>query len=546
MDAVVIGSGIGGMTTAALLAKRAAMRVAVLERHYVAGGYTHTFRRPGYEWDVGLHYIGGEVGDPSSEARRLFDEITDGRLRWNAMPDVYDRVIIGEKTYDFVAGLDRLRARLKGYFPAECRAIDRYIELVQTTVRSIRLFLVDKALPALIAKLCGRLLRAPFNQYSDRTTRQVLESLTDNQELIGVLTGQFLTYGLPPGLSSFAVHAVIAEHYFEGGYYPVGGASRIAASIAPVIEGAGGRILVDADVAEIMVEGGRAVGVRMTDGRTIRSRLVISDAGVSNTFGRLLPPPVTERHGLRECLGRVAPSTAMLALYVGLKHTDRELGLTGTNLWIHSDYDHDRAVAAYLSDPSGPLPVTYISFPSAKDQTFEDRYPGKATIEVLALAPYRWFSRWEGTAWKRRGSDYDRFKERFARRLLEQLHRHVPQVRGKVDYWELSTPLSNRHFANHASGEVYGVDHTPARFRQRFLRPSTPVKSLYLTGSDVLTEGVTGAMYGGFLTASAVLKRPLLSARQPRRAARSVRATNWTREPLTAIGPEPRSREMRA
>jgi all-trans-retinol 13,14-reductase len=541
-DAIVIGSGIGGLTTAALLTKRAAMRVIVLERHYVAGGYTHTFRRPGYAWDVGLHYIGGAVGDPDSEARQLFDEITDGRLRWQAMPDVYDRMIFGEQTYDFVSGLDRFRTRLKTYFPAEHSAIDRYVALVQEAVRSSRLYFVDKALPPLISKLCGGLLRTRFNGYSDRTTREVLETLTNNQELIGVLTGQFLDYGLPPGKSSFAMHAVIADHYFEGAYYPIGGASQIAASIAPVIEGAGGRILVDAEVREIAVENGRAVGVRMVDGRMIRSRLVISDAGVLNTFGRLVPASLIERHRLRECLSRVAPSTAMVALYVGLKHSDRDLGLTGTNLWIHSEYDHDRALAAYLSEPSSPLPVTYISFPSAKDPTFPDRYPGKATIEVLAPAPYCWFSRWEGTAWKRRGGDYDLFKERFAQRLLQQLYRYVPQVRGKVDYVELSTPLSNRHFANHAFGEVYGVDHTPARFRQRFLRPSTPVKNLYLTGSDVLTEGVTGALYGGFLAASAVLKRPLLSARAPRRAA----VTNWTPEPLTAIRPEPRSREMRA
>jgi all-trans-retinol 13,14-reductase len=231
-----------------------------------------------------------------------------------------------------------------------------------------------------------------------------------------------------------------------------------------------------------------------------------------------------EEHGLRASLARVTPSTAMVALYVGLKHTDRELGLTGTNLWIHSDYDHDRAVAAYLDDPSGPLPVTYISFPSAKDPTFAERCPGRATIEVLALAPYRWFSRWEGTAWKRRGAEYDAVKERFARRLLEQLERHVPQVRGRIDCWELSTPLSNRHFANHASGEAYGVDHTPARFRERFLRPATPVKNLFLTGSDVLMEGVTGAMFGGFVAASAVLRRPLLSARAPRRPATGVSA----------------------
>ena len=88
-DAIVIGSGIGGLSAAATLAKIGNKRVLVLERHYTAGGFTHTFRRPGYEWDVGIHYIGG-VSHPRGMTRRLFDFITDGELEWADMGDVYD------------------------------------------------------------------------------------------------------------------------------------------------------------------------------------------------------------------------------------------------------------------------------------------------------------------------------------------------------------------------------------------------------------------------------------------------------------------------
>src|SRR5580704_10557961 len=83
-DAIVIGSGIGGLAAAALLAKHGGKRVLVLERHYVAGGFTHTFHRPGYEWDVGVHYV-GQVQDAASPLRRIFDRLTDGRLKWNPM-----------------------------------------------------------------------------------------------------------------------------------------------------------------------------------------------------------------------------------------------------------------------------------------------------------------------------------------------------------------------------------------------------------------------------------------------------------------------------
>ena len=136
------------------------------------------------------------------------------------------------------------------------------------------------------------------------------------------------------------------------------------------------------------------------------------------------------------------------------------------------------------------FPLVFISFPSAKDPDWENRYPGTATVEVLTLAPYEWFRQWEDTKWKRRGEEYEAFKEQLSQRLLAVLYRYEPQLRGKVAHYELSTPLSTRKFANYRHGEIYGVAHTPDRFAQKFLRPHTPVANLYLTGQDIVTAGI--------------------------------------------------------
>ena len=114
-DAIVIGSGIGGLASAALLARFAHKRVLVLERHYAVGGFTHTFTRPGYDWDVGVHYIGQM--QPFSLMRRLFDGVSDGSLAWADMGEVYDTIVVGDERYEFVAGRDRFRARMCEYFP---------------------------------------------------------------------------------------------------------------------------------------------------------------------------------------------------------------------------------------------------------------------------------------------------------------------------------------------------------------------------------------------------------------------------------------------
>ena len=509
-DAIVIGSGIGGLAAASALARVAKKRVLVLERHYTAGGFTHVFRRPGYEWDVGVHYI-GEVNRPGSMMRRVFDFVTDGTLEWADMGDVYDRIIIGDHVYDFVKGRERFREQLHGYFPADRAAIDEYLRRVEAVTRKGGLFFAEKAVPKPVSSLFGGLMRRPVLKEARLTTREVLEELTSNQELIGVLTGQFGDYGLTPAESSFFIHALVARHYLGGAAYPVGGSAQIAASILPVIEKAGGEVLTNAEVERVLVENGQACGVRLLDGRELRAPLIVSDAGVVNTLERLLPSQTAAELGYRDKLDRLAPSVGHLSLYVGLNGTTEQLELEKANRWVYPTPHHEENMRRFVADPNAPLPLAYLSFPSAKDPDFQRRYPGRSTIEVITLGAYDWFKRWEGTAWKKRGEDYEALKARFEERMLNVLYEQCPGTRGRVVVSELSTPLTTRNFANHPRGEIYGLAHTPDRFEQRWLQPRTPIKGLYLSGADVCSAGVGGALMGGLICVSAALGRNVLA-----------------------------------
>jgi phytoene dehydrogenase-like protein len=516
-DAIVIGSGAGGLTAAVLLAKHAGKRVLVLERHYTAGGFTHVFRRPGFEWDVGLHYI-GQVQDLNSQVRRIFDHLTDSSLEWVAMPDVYDRIFIGDRAFEFVTDRERFRERLKSYFPGEKSAIDKYVHTVDRCVGSIGLYFAEKLLPPFISAVLGNAMRWPYLRYASRTTAEVLDSLTRNSELKTVLAAQWGDYGLPPGQSSFGIHAVIAAHYFGGASYPREGSSAILASMAPAIEAAGGCVLVDAEVESIIVENRRATGVRMADGRELRSPLVISDAGASTTFNRLLPMDVPELASLRKSIAAVSPSTAHLCLYLGLQGTATDLGLSGTQVWVCPTGNHDENFKRFVADSSAPFPSVFISSPSAKDPTFNKRFPGHSTIEAITFAPYAWFQRWDQTRWHHRQPDYESFKQDFLARLLDIVYRHFPRVQGRVIHAELSTPQTTRHFMNQAHGEIYGLAHTPDRFTALRLGPRTPIENLYLTGQDAAICGVTGAISGGFMAASAILRRNMFSVINGKRA----------------------------
>ncbi len=500
-DAIVIGSGMGGLTVAAVLAKHGGKRVLVLERHYTAGGYTHSFTRPGYEWDVGVHYI-GQVGE-HQQLRPVYDYLTDKRLEWAPMPDVYDRVFLGERAYDYRTGWRRFASKMKEYFPGERHAIDRYLAAVRSCNSVGTPFWADRALPLGVSRVIGPALRMPFLRWAGRTTADVMRDITRNRELTAVLTAQLGDYGLTPSQSSFAIHAAVAAHYLAGAYFPVGGAGAIARSIAPTIERAGGAIYVSAEVERILVEGGRAVGVRMADGRELRAPIVISDAGAANTYGKLLPQAEVPA-SIREDLRRIGASLGYLCLYIGAKHTDEELGIEGTNLWIYPDADHDGNFARFAADPEAPLPLVYVSFPSAKDPSFRERYPGRSTIDAIVPARYEWFEKWEGTRWMKRGADYDALKERFTKRILDAVFTKVPKLRGKIDVCELSTPVTTHHFAGHPRGELYGLDHTPARYRTP-IHTRTHLSGLFITGQDLVSCGVSGAMLGGVLTATAIL-----------------------------------------
>lgn len=502
-DALVIGSGIGGLTTAALLSDLG-WRVAVMEQHYTAGGNTHSYERAGYDWDVGVHYL-GDVGTRTT-TRRLFDWLSQGQLQWAAMDPHYDRFFIGDRVYDAVAGRDEYREQLVAYFPREAAAIDRYLELLREVSRSMRTFTLQRTLPPWAAAVAGPWLRRRLPAHFRRTTWEVLSELTDDPELIAVLTGQWGDLGLPPRRSSFVVQALVSKHYLHGGFYPVGGASRIAETILPRIRATGGEVFTYASVEQVLLgDDGRVRGVRMADGHEIECRRVISNAGVLNTFGRLLPDGVARRHGYDRLLPHVKPSMAHLGVYIGLHGTAAELGLPKTNFWIYpGGNDYEGALERFLADPRGPFPVVYISFPSAKDPDFERRHPGRSTIEIVAPAPYEIFERWAGTTWGKRGDDYESLKQWYGERLLEHLYDKLPQLRGRIDYWEVSTPLSMQWFCGYGRGELYGLDHDPQRLQQDWLRPRTRVPGLWLTGQDVMSCGVAGAMMGGVAAAVSI------------------------------------------
>lgn len=501
-DAIVIGSGMGGLTNAALLSELG-WKVCVLEQHYTAGGYTHSYERNGYEWDVGVHYI-GDVG-AKTRTRRMFDFLSDGKLEWAPMDEEYDRFYVGDRVFNARAGKKEFRDNLIRQFPGETAAIDAYLALLSKVGGALSSIGMGRVLKPWQRAIASPYLSWKTPDFMYRKTYDVLRELTDNPDLIATICGQWGDMGLPPKQSAFMVHAMIARHYLYGGFYPVGGSWRIADCIIPKIRKSGGEVFTYARVDEILIDDGKVAGVQMSDGHKITCSRVISSAGVANTFGDMLKGGGATVAEYTAALANVRPSIGHLGVYIGLKSTAEELGLPKTNFWIYPGNDYDSALESFLQDEKAPFPVVYISFPSAKDPDYLRRHPGTATIEIVAPAPYAWFEKWQGSTWGKRGDTYEEFKRALLERLMQHLYDKLPNLQGKVDYCELSTPLSTEWFSAYKRGELYGLDHTPERLQQDWLTPRTQIPGLWLTGQDVLTCGVTGAMMAGLLTTTAMV-----------------------------------------
>jgi phytoene dehydrogenase-like protein len=500
-DAIVIGSGIGGLTVAAILSKFNHQRILILEQHFILGGFTQEFQRKNFQWDVGLHYV-GEMGEGES-GLMISDYITDGRLKWAKIPDPFETSVYPDFTFEVYSDPHRYQADLIQKFPEEKAGIVRYFKDLRGVSRWNGLRQMTSSLPGWL----GAIAQAFVNYFGKtylQTTKEYLDQNFRNPQLKALLASAWGTYGLPPSESLFSIHALVMSSYLKGGWYPVGGAQEIAKQILPVIEQAGGKAIAQHQVTEIIVENGVAIGVKARKTHdpdaaieTYYAPVVFSDAGAFNTYTKLLPVGERARYG--EDIQQFPKGHSTLLLFLGLKASPQTLGFRGGHHWVYSDYDHDAALQSQQNSPEQGINSCYLSFPSLKDPMAQSH-----TAEVMIFVDYECFAQWQEQPWRKRDADYYALKDRITQSIIDFLERHYPGFKDLIEFADLSTPLTIAYFDASDRGAIYGIPFVPERLQQPWIGVKTPIQNLYLTGADALGPGILGAAWGGVMAAAAV------------------------------------------
>ncbi|MFE4534666.1 phytoene desaturase family protein [Streptomyces scopuliridis] len=508
-DAIVVGSGMGGLTCAAYLAVTG-HRVLVLEQAGVLGGNSHVFRRrSAYEFDAGVHYIGdcGPDGVLPSILRGLG---LDGRVGFRAMdPDGFDEIVLPGLRMLVPVGWDRYLDRLIEVLPADKEGLREFTRVCSAVGAEMRWTLLSAAGvdPAEILR------RTPTAMaWGRRTLHDLFEHCRLSAAARTVLAAQALNYGIGPDAATVGTHASVTDHYLRGAAYPVGGGQMLSASLSETITGHGGTVRVGHRVERVLIEEGMARGVVLATGQELRAPIVVSNADYPRTVLEL----AGEQHFPTSIVKRARTAVMgfpLVVLYVGL---DRELpGRRNANLWWHGNADIEEAFRGLTDGRFDEPPSVFISFASGKDpHTPAIRPPGHANFQVMALCP-RSLESWGAAADPAGGERYRRDpaylarKKRVTETMLATAERALGPFRRHVTHLELATPATQRRYTRSTGGSPFGL----ARWGGTGARPDTrtSVAGLYVVGQSTrYGSGITGAAVSGIACAGQILGRPLL------------------------------------
>ena len=504
---VVIGTGAGGLTASAFLAKEG-FEVVVLERSIHIGGLLNSYSCDGYVFDPGVHYV-GQCG-PGQAMDRLLGALglSASELMAELDPDGFDVYRFPDFEVRACRGAEAYRDRLAAQFPDDVKGIDNVFEAIGE-VRSLHRVLEHLQPPGRLglSDLWEGIKSAPLFRYVKATYGDFLDHAVTNPRLKAVFAATSGDYALPPSRASALVGLAVVLHYMDGAYFPRGGSGKLRDAVQHVASQGGAVFRTGAEVEGIEVRGERVCGVRLADGEQIETDAVVAAIDPRLVFGRLMEQDVVPKKLMDRVRG-LESSMSALTLNLGVNRDLREIGLGAFNIWDYPTIDIDALWDPLFHGRLPEEPGLFISPQSLKDPTGQMAPSGKTTLEVATAAPFGVFGAWANVRPEARGDDYYQLKDRLKDQLLAQLDARLPGVVDQVEVTDFSTPLAMERWVNAIDGGLYGPAQTPDQSMFFRFPTSTFLPNLFLAGAGVFGGGVLPCMQSGRVAAS-MTKRAL-------------------------------------
>lgn len=512
-DTIIIGSGAGGLSAAICLAKKG-QKVLVLEQHDVPGGWCHSFYLDGYRFTPGVHYIGQlDKGQPTSllyEGLGIANDLVFFRMN----PKAYEHCRMGDERFDFPGNFDELVFRLQEKFPAEKKNIAKYLTLVRKVSKQLQL------IPHI--KTFWEHITIPFRtkqmgKYALFSLKRVINWHLKDPLLKKILNIQFGDHGLAPARASFPLHCAVMDHYFNGGFYPMGGGGAIIKAMTNCIKKEGSEVRTSTRVHRILLEGDKkkkAIGVQLDNGEQLFAENIISNADPDITYNKLVGRENVSNRLIKK-LDRTKYSVTSLMLFLTVDMDVTKAGFDSGNIWLMAEGDLDE-IYEEMQKPNildgDEFLGMFVSCTTLKDPiSFDGKHH---TLEVITYIDYESFKQFENEE-SQRSKAYLEFKDRLTKKMINTLEKVLPGVSNHIIIKELGTPITNRFYINSTNGSVYGTEKTLKQIGPFAFKPRSEIKNLFLCGASITSHGIAGVSYSGVQTAGEILKLKQYDLIQP-------------------------------
>lgn len=485
-DVVIIGGGLGGLFTGAILAKEG-LKVFVLEKNSTAGGGLQTFRRFGLDFDTGMHVIGGL--QKNGNIQRLCDYlgITDGIKIRDVDDDCADELMFTEDNsiYKIAKGKEGYISSLTSYFPKSEAELRNYIEAVYRIANAIDLFNLRPSTTILTSLPEDSLLPAD----------DFIAKYISDTKLRSVVAYMNPLYGGEGGKTPALIHAIISTLYINGASRFIDGSSQMTDLLTAYIKNRGGYVILNDAVEEINVESGMVQDVVTKRGKIYKGDYYISDVHPCVLLNLIHGKAFTNAYVNR--LKSIPNSYSAFSLYIKMK--------TDTFPYInHSVYitKHYGDIWNFGNpDAAWPLGLLMMTPPVCNQGRFSDK--------VLITVPMRYeMARlWENTVTGNRGKDYEAWKDARTREALQLVEARFPGFTDKVEKVNTSSPLTIRDFYGTKDGAISGYSKDCNNMMLSNIQVATKVRNLFLTGQNVNLHGFCGVPLTAIMTSEAILGR---------------------------------------